>query len=75
MRLPKVGLMAAISGTVFFLNLKWDVGDDWRAAAAAFALSLAFVATSGAYAFKAFRRTEYGVAFADAIKKGHWRDS
>ena len=72
---PRLVLWVVTTVAVFVLVRGGGIGDHWAAIGAAFVVALAFVAVSGVYAFKSFRRTSYGVTFADAVKQGRWRDN
>lgn len=71
---PRLILLAVITLTVFVLAHRGGIGDGWQVVVAVSAVALAYVAVSASYAFRAFRRTQYGVAFADAVKQGRWPD-
>jgi drug/metabolite transporter (DMT)-like permease len=66
---PRLFLWAVITAAFFVVAHRGSLSADWVTVAAISAVALVFVAVSAAYAFKAFRRTRYGVPYADAIEQ------
>jgi len=73
-RAPRLLLAAMITVAVFVFTWRGGIGAGWPAVVAISAVALAYIAVSTAYAFKAFRRTQYGMGFAEAVQEGRWRD-
>lgn len=71
---PRLVMLGLITVAVFVVARHGGMGNGWPAVVAVSAVALAYVAVSAVYAFKAFRRTQYGAALADAIEQPRSRD-
>ena len=72
-RWPRVALGSVILIGTFVLALSGGMPEgEELVAVPLFGVLLAYGVTSWAYAVRAFRRTPFGAAMADAVEKGSW---